>query len=358
MGKGELEQAPAAHTQPAFVLVVEDDAVTRAILLRSLATVGGLSVIAAASVDEARSVLATITPRLLVLDLELPDGHGLDLLAEFPADGLPHVVVHSAHLDRLGPFVDEDAHLTQLPKPLDVDALRAVAKRLVDDNAEVGLFSLAEYLQLACLGGHSVVIECQGDGLRGHVVVREGKLWDATAGDDVGTSAFARLVALRASRVVPLDVARAGERRIQQPWEGVLLDGLRAYDEANGIVCDDDFDDVAIEFDLAPPAPSELASASPRSASRRSSQGSLRPLVEGDTEADLPAASANSVETWIRIGQSALVSGKFVRARASYERVLALDPHHPLALHNVRKLTGLLNAPLNPESDTLATRPS
>ena len=41
-----------------------------------------------------------------------------------------------------------------------------------------------------------------------------------------------------------------------------------------------------------------------------------------------------------------------------YERVLALDPHHPLALHNVRKLTGLLNAPLNPESDTLATRPS
>ena len=64
------------------VLLVEDDAPTRWRLQDALGKDRAFAVAAAASVAEARACLAEAAPRVLLTDLQLPDGHGLGLIRE------------------------------------------------------------------------------------------------------------------------------------------------------------------------------------------------------------------------------------------------------------------------------------
>ena len=63
----------------ALILVVEDEALLRWSLVRRLEGVGH-RVLQAGSAAEARAALADGAPDLLILDLSLPDGDGLDFL--------------------------------------------------------------------------------------------------------------------------------------------------------------------------------------------------------------------------------------------------------------------------------------
>ncbi|HEV2553527.1 MAG TPA: response regulator transcription factor [Bosea sp. (in: a-proteobacteria)] len=64
------------------VLLVEDDAPTRWRLQDALGATEEFAVTAAATVMEARARLSEAAPRVLLTDLQLPDGHGLDLIRE------------------------------------------------------------------------------------------------------------------------------------------------------------------------------------------------------------------------------------------------------------------------------------
>lgn len=64
------------------VLLVEDDAPTRWRLQDALGASSEFAVTAAATLTEARLSLAATPPRVLLTDLQLPDGHGLDLIRE------------------------------------------------------------------------------------------------------------------------------------------------------------------------------------------------------------------------------------------------------------------------------------
>jgi DNA-binding NarL/FixJ family response regulator len=71
--------APTAQDIP--ILLVEDDPPTLWRLQDALVK-AGFDVAAAASLGEARTSLATRTPKVLLTDLQLPDGHGIDLIRE------------------------------------------------------------------------------------------------------------------------------------------------------------------------------------------------------------------------------------------------------------------------------------
>ncbi|MBI5608172.1 MAG: sigma-54-dependent Fis family transcriptional regulator, partial [Deltaproteobacteria bacterium] len=77
------------------VLVVEDEHLVSWAACRDL-TRWGYHAISAASLAEARTALAEHRPDIILLDIRLPDGRGLDLLAELPAQGGPSVIVVSA----------------------------------------------------------------------------------------------------------------------------------------------------------------------------------------------------------------------------------------------------------------------
>ncbi|HMN35242.1 MAG: response regulator transcription factor [Chiayiivirga sp.] len=69
------------------ILLVEDDAPTRQRLHDALAADPGFAVESVGSLAAARAAISSTPPRVLLTDLELPDGHGADLTAE----------VHTAH---------------------------------------------------------------------------------------------------------------------------------------------------------------------------------------------------------------------------------------------------------------------
>jgi DNA-binding NarL/FixJ family response regulator len=72
------EQMPA---QEITILLVEDDPPTLWRLQDALVK-AGFDVAAAATLGEARTSLAGRTPRVLLTDLQLPDGHGIELIRE------------------------------------------------------------------------------------------------------------------------------------------------------------------------------------------------------------------------------------------------------------------------------------
>lgn len=64
------------------VLLVEDDAPTRWRLHEALSDDPAFAVVTAATLAEARAALGESGPHVLLTDLQLPDGHGIDLIRE------------------------------------------------------------------------------------------------------------------------------------------------------------------------------------------------------------------------------------------------------------------------------------
>lgn len=107
-------------------LIVDDDAD----LLASLAEViraEGFEVSTAVSVADARHQLSTLTPALIITDLTLPDGNGMDLVRE--AEGVQHpdvlVVSGEASIDSAVEALRLGA-LDYLTKPIDHPRLKTV----------------------------------------------------------------------------------------------------------------------------------------------------------------------------------------------------------------------------------------
>ena len=82
------------------VLIVDDHAVVRWGVERLLAAVPGAVVHEAATVSEARALFRSLAPDVIVLDINLDDASGLDLLKWFRlADRQARIVMFSMHAD-------------------------------------------------------------------------------------------------------------------------------------------------------------------------------------------------------------------------------------------------------------------
>lgn len=89
---------PAQGTAPGFTaMVVDDHPLIRESMTARLLSMGAREVVEAASCAEARARAHAGGPReLCILDIGLPDGSGLDLLADLRSAGWPRLVVLSA----------------------------------------------------------------------------------------------------------------------------------------------------------------------------------------------------------------------------------------------------------------------
>ena len=104
------------------VLLVEDEPALRRVIARNL-TSRGLDVQEAATAGEAIAAASTDAPDLLLLDINLPDQTGWDVLRELKLRGreVPTIVVSAVRVSQRR--LDEFHPVAYLPKPFPIDAL-------------------------------------------------------------------------------------------------------------------------------------------------------------------------------------------------------------------------------------------
>ncbi len=121
----------------ARILVVDDDAAIRTVVREALRREGHV-VETAGSVAEMRRAIGPFAPDVLVTDVVLPDGDGLDLMPEIALKhpGLPVIVLSARNTLATAVRATERGAFDYLPKPFDLDELgRAVAGALAGRGA-------------------------------------------------------------------------------------------------------------------------------------------------------------------------------------------------------------------------------
>jgi CheY-like chemotaxis protein len=119
-------------TAGATILAVEDEPLNRR-LLHAILEPAGYRVVDAATLAEARDWLADNLPDLVLLDLRLPDGNGLELAREMKGDersrAVPIVAATASAMPPVQLDADEAGCDGFLAKPIAPSALRAEVER-------------------------------------------------------------------------------------------------------------------------------------------------------------------------------------------------------------------------------------
>ncbi|MGC3964333.1 MAG: sigma-54 dependent transcriptional regulator [Rhodocyclaceae bacterium] len=123
-------------------LIVDDDAETRSALTELIAA-EGFTIDAAADMREARIHLVRRTPDVVLTDLKLPDGTGLDLFQEFEPSDAVELVVMTGHAS-VNSAVNalRQGAADYLVKPVNFQRLQMILDRVPrtgDLKAEIGL---------------------------------------------------------------------------------------------------------------------------------------------------------------------------------------------------------------------------
>ena len=123
-------------TKTGTILVVDDDAAIRTVVAQSLRREGH-QVTTAASLAEMDVQLRLIKPDVLVSDVILPDGNGLDRIARLTVDmpGLPVIVLSAQNTLSTAVRATEVGAYEYLPKPFDLDALSRAVQGALARNA-------------------------------------------------------------------------------------------------------------------------------------------------------------------------------------------------------------------------------
>lgn len=332
------------------VLIVEDEWILRRSLVRAFEKDARLNVLSAESVSTAKALIGKHRPRVVVSDLNLPDGTGLELLRAMDEIGLfVPVIFVTAYIGQFGAIIPRRSHIEVHEKPLPIETLR----RIVDDRLNQPLtldaatpFSVADYVQLAEMGRKSVVISIDlADGSEGEIVVRSGEAWWARDNEGEGEHAFRRLMVAgglggdgSVARCRPL-LTEYLPRNITGSMQELLLDCAREFDEASR-----DAGGRGASFE-------DMNAAFPFEGSRAEDDVALEPRqhLSADLQLDItkpvspPPAPADpydglGFEALFERGVDALLAKRFDQAYVIFGRASELRPDNPSVRANLDRL--------------------
>ena len=118
-----------SHSNPAIkVFIVDDSPIVREHLVTMFEELAGFKIVGlAGSVTEAISTIGELQPDVVILDLRMPDGSGLDVLHKIKQDGLESMVIILTNYTFAGYrqkcldagaayFLDKSTEFDQIPK--------------------------------------------------------------------------------------------------------------------------------------------------------------------------------------------------------------------------------------------------
>ena len=120
------------------ILIVDDEPLARDRLRGLLRAEPAVEIIGeCANGEEALAAIRARTPDLVFLDMQMPGGDGLQVIARLPVEGRPAIVFATAH-EQYAVDAFDVAAVDYLLKPFDLDRLRLAVQRARDHLAERG----------------------------------------------------------------------------------------------------------------------------------------------------------------------------------------------------------------------------
>lgn len=333
------------------VLIIEDEAMLRSSMARSLSRVTNVEVLTASTLGEGLAVIDLTPPALILSDIDLPDRSGLELIGELGRRSLRIPIVYiSAYLTAYRAQIPRHANVEVLEKPVGIEELREVVKRhlaITSSPSGITPFGVADYLQLAGMGRHSVVIDVRG---RGVIVVKDGVLWSARDEQGEGEAAFYRLALLHTDVTCQALQDDPGPRTMKGGAEELLLEAARRSDEAAGSKAEapskdpfGGFTELELEEGASPPAP-----APPPPSSRATTTPKPRvtpvpaPAPPVTDARPTPVPGQEEFDSLWDQGVEALLHRQYDEALLAFDRCNQLRPDDRRVLANLSRLQTLL----------------
>lgn len=186
---------------PVHLLLVEDDAVSRGFLTLALQSMPATVVDVASNGAQARDAVQTATHALWLLDANLPDARGEDLLAELRAvrPGVPALCLTAEAAPERWQSLHAAGftHVTQ--KPLTIAELHAVVRRALARPATAAAAATwDDAAALSALGGNAAALAAMRGLFRAELPVQSTRIIDALGAGRID-EALAGLHMLKAS---------------------------------------------------------------------------------------------------------------------------------------------------------------
>lgn len=238
------------------LLVVDDDDAFRTTIGRDLAE-HGYEVCLAENAVQAEHVLATRAIDILLTDLRMPGADGIDLLGRVRTlSAKTRTILMSGYASaRDYQRAIECGAVRVLCKPFTSSELLLAIRQAID--CETGFrgsihgLSLVDLLQMFHYARRSLAIVVDG-WAPGHVYLEEGRVIHATYRELGGEDALRAILAMPAGSLRTMVLPEAIPHTIRRDLESLLLDALRAMDEA--AVTETETWNLG-DFDEPPPSP-------------------------------------------------------------------------------------------------------
>ena len=229
------------------VLVVEDDLVTLLTLSKAIRKgIPGVLLLTAHSLAEARLTLQEYTVHFLVLDINLPDGSGIDFIFDVTVNN-PQASIVLMTSTPLPEYRDQAAAfgvMNFLPKPVDhaslVTMIRESRKSPVGSSDEessqfdisLSRLTALDILQLKCLNNTTqAILFKSGKHGPGRVYFQKGQIIHAETEKAKGMAALTEILSWKSGHAEEIVEHSAAEHTISSVWQTTLLIAAQAADE-------------------------------------------------------------------------------------------------------------------------------
>ena len=235
------------------VLVLDDDICLTTIVTKALRNgLPNAEVLTARSVAEAQLLLSEYKIHFFILDINLPDGNGIDFLCDVRTL-FPEARVMMITASPLPPYEQQTRELGVLlfrQKPVDtkeiVQLVRSHSDKMGHDtsvhNAD-GSFAVSltclsalDIIQLKCLSSATLVLQIASPSGIGRIYFENGEIVHAETPDSRGEMAFEHILRWKGGRIKELTPAYKPPRTIHTGWQGLLLNVAQKIDETTPVV--------------------------------------------------------------------------------------------------------------------------
>lgn len=231
-------------------MVLDDDICLTTVVTKALRTgLPNAEVLIARSIAEAQLLLSEFKIHFFILDINLPDGSGIDFLCDvrtmFPDARV--MMVTGTPLPQYEQQSKELGVLLFRQKPVDTKELvqlvhshcekmgHATTVQNVDGSSfavSLTCLSALDIIQLKCLASATLVLQVASPSGIGRIYFEDGQIVHAETPDSRGEGAFEQILRWKGGRIKEMVAPYKPPHTITTGWQGLLLDVAQRIDES------------------------------------------------------------------------------------------------------------------------------